>query len=212
MTEHSVHAGDRLAASALVERLFNSEEARADPYPLYRALREADPVHVTDNGRVFLTRYDDCAAMLRNPGLVAQRETWMDSASPGWRNHPAVVQNIESILFRDPPVHTRLRRLVNRSFTPRRVARMRDDIAQLVGASLDRFADEGADGSAVNAYEVLASSLPIAVVGTLIGIPRQDWAVLHEPVSAVMQVVEVGVGPDQLDRALTNSYRPHNAV
>ncbi|QMU78108.1 cytochrome P450 [Streptacidiphilus sp. PB12-B1b] len=201
MTEHSVHAGDRLAASALVERLFNSEEARADPYPLYRALREADPVHVTDNGRVFLTRYDDCAAMLRNPGLVAQSETWMDSASPGWRNHPAVVQNIESILFRDPPVHTRLRRLVNRSFTPRRVARMRDDIAQLVGASLDRFADEGADGSAVNAYEVLASSLPIAVVGTLIGIPRQDWAVLHEPVSAVMQVVEVGVGPDRLDRA-----------
>lgn len=201
MTEHSVHAVDRAAASALVDELFTSEDARADPYPLYKALREADPVHVTGNGRVFLTRYADCSALTRDPRLVVQSEHWMDKASPGWRDHPAVVQNIETILFSDPPVHTRLRRLVNRSFTPRRVATMRDDVTRLVGRALDRLADEAAGGSAVNAYTMLAETLPIAVVGTLIGIPEQDWKILHDPVSAVMQVVEVGVGPDKLERA-----------
>ncbi|MBM9509847.1 cytochrome P450 [Actinacidiphila acididurans] len=201
MTEHSVPAADSSAASDLVKQLFTSEEARADPYPLYRALRETAPVHRAEGGRVFLTRYADCAALTRNPALLAQSESWMDKASPGWRQHPAVVQNIETILFKDPPEHSRLRRLVNRSFTPRRVALMREDIGRLVDRALDRLADEAADGTAVNAYALLAETLPIAVVGTLIGIPEQDWKVLHDPVSEVMQVVEVGVGQDKLARA-----------
>jgi cytochrome P450 len=201
VTEQNTHAGDRPAASALVAEIFTSQEARADPYPVYRRLRELDPVHVTGTGRVFLTRYGDCAAMVRNPHLVTQSAQWMDRVSPGWREHPAVVQNIESVLFRDPPDHTRLRRLVNRSFTPRRVARMREDITALVARSLDRLADEGSGGSTVNAYEVLAETLPIAVVGTLIGIPPGDWKLLHDPVSAVMQVVEVGVGPEKTAHA-----------
>jgi cytochrome P450 len=158
-------------------------------------------VHRGEGGRVFLTRYADCAALTRNPALLAQSESWMDKASPGWREHPAVVQNIETILFKDPPEHSRLRRLVNRSFTPRRVALMREDIGRLVDRALDRLADEAADGTAVDAYALLAETLPIAVVGTLIGIPEQDWKVLHDPVSEVMQVVEVGVGQDKLARA-----------
>ncbi|QMU71462.1 cytochrome P450 [Streptacidiphilus sp. P02-A3a] len=189
-----------LAASVLAE-LFGSEAARADPYPYYQQLRQADPVHVADSGRLYLTRYADCAASLRDPRLLGQSPDWMDKASPGWREHPAVVQNIESVLFRDPPDHTRLRRLVNRSFTPRRVARMREDVVRLVHRSLDRLADAGGGGSTVDAYGLLAATLPIAVVGTLIGIPERDWAQLHDPASAVMQVVEVGVGEDALERA-----------
>jgi cytochrome P450 len=201
LTEHSAHAGDQPAASALVAELFTSDEARADPYPIYHRLRAADPVHVTETGRIILTRYEDCAAMVRNPQLGTQSAEWMDRVSPEWRDHPAVVQNIESVLFRNPPEHTRLRRLVNRSFTPRRVARMREDAARLVDRSLDRLADEASGGSSVNAYELLAETLPIAVVGTLIGIPEEDWKLLHDPVSAVMQVVEVGVGPEKTERA-----------
>ncbi len=192
---------DRELAASLLAELFGSEEARADPYPYYRRLREADPVHVADSGRLYLTRYADCAAALRDSRLLGQSPEWMDTASPGWREHPALVQNIESVLFRDPPEHTRLRRLVNRSFTPRRVARMREDVIRLVGRSLDRLADAGSDGSTVDAYELLAATLPIAVVGTLIGIPERDWPELHDPASAVMQVVEVGVGADALERA-----------
>ena len=218
MTEHSgtplqeaeevqLPGRDQALAASVLAELFGSEEARADPYPYYSRLREADPVHVADGGRLYLTRYADCAASLRDSRLLGQSPDWMDKASPGWRDHPAVVQNIESVLFRDPPDHTRLRRLVNRSFTPRRVARMREDVVRLVDRSLDRLADEGGGGSTVNAYELLAATLPIAVVGTLIGIPERDWADLHDPASAVMQVVEVGVGADALERADVGAVR-----
>ena len=202
VSEMTVPDADRnAAASALLAELFTSEEARADPYPLYARLRELDPVHVAENGRVFLSRYADCAAALRNTHLMAQSPEWMDKVSPDWREHPAVVQNIESILFRDPPDHTRLRRVVNRSFTPRRVEMIRGEIGRLVEATLDRIADAGSDGGTVEAYALLAEALPIAVVGTMIGIPQQDWKLLHDPASAVMQVVEVSVKSEKIDRA-----------
>jgi cytochrome P450 len=207
MTEHGTDSDDRQAAAAVVAELFGSEEARADPYPLYRRLRQLDPVHLADSGRLYLTRYADCAASMRNSKLLAQSPSWMDLVSPGWREHPAVVQNIESLLFRDPPDHSRLRRLVNKSFTPRRVARMREDISRLTGAALDRLADAGSDGGAVELYDLLATTLPIAVVGTLIGIPEADWPMLHDPLSAVMQVVEVGVGSGKLAEADESTLR-----
>lgn len=202
VAEMTVPEADRhAAASALLAELFTSDDARADPYPLYARLRELDPVHVSENGRVFLSRYADCAAAIRNTDLMAQSPDWMDKVSPGWREHPAVVQNIESILFRDPPDHTRLRRVVNRSFTPRRVEMIRGEIARLVEATLDLIADAGSDGGAVEAYALLAEALPIAVVGTMIGIPRQDWKLLHDPATAVMQVVEVSVKDEKIARA-----------
>ena len=202
LAEMTVHDADRrAAAAALIAELFTSDDARADPYPLYARLRELDPIHVAANGRVFLTRYADCMAAVRNPNLLAQSPEWMDKVSPGWRDHPAVVQNIESILFRDPPDHTRLRRVVNRSFTPRRVEMIRAEIARLVEATLDRIADAGSDGSAVEAYTLLAGALPIAVVGTMIGIPQPDWKLLHDPATAVMQVVEVSVKDEKISRA-----------
>ncbi|MFE9427379.1 cytochrome P450 [Kitasatospora sp. NPDC006697] len=216
MTEHptvtALHPADRdrVAAAALVAELFTSAEVRGDPYPLYRRLRELDPVHVTDAGRLYLTRYADCNAVLRHPDLVVQSPEWMDRASPDWRQSPGLVQNIESVLFRDPPVHTRLRRLVNKSFSARRVAKMREDVGRLVERALDRLAEEGSDGSPVNLYSMLAHTLPIAVVGTLIGIPEADWDLLHDPVSSVMQVVEVGVSPAVLAQA-DDSARMLNA-
>ena len=201
MTQHDTATGDQQAADALLTELFASAEARDDPYPLYHRVRELDPVHVTATGRVYLTRYADCAAAIRNPALGAQNEEWMDKVSPDWRSHPSVVQNIESVLFRNPPEHTRLRKLVNKSFTARRVAQLREDVSGLVERALDRLADAASDGGVVDAYDMLARSLPTAVVGTLIGIPEQDWDMLHDPTSAVMQVVEVGVGPNKLVHA-----------
>jgi cytochrome P450 len=206
-TPGSAGVGRPATAAALINHLFTTPEAATDPYPVYRALRETAPVHLTAGGRLYLTRFEDCSAAIRNPGLVTQSVTWMDSAVPGWRDHPAVVQNIESVLFSDPPVHTRLRRLINRSFTARRVARMREDVTRLVGGALDRLADEGSDGGTIDAYAVLADSLPLAVIGTLLGIPPEDWSVLHDPMTAMMEVVEVGVGAEQLAQGDAGALR-----
>jgi cytochrome P450 len=200
MTENHP-GGDWQTADDLLKRLLTQADARDDPYPLYATVRDLDPVHTTDTGRVYLTRYTDCSAALRNPALGVQNEAWMDGVSPGWRTHPSVVQNIESVLFKNPPEHTRLRKLVNKSFTARRVTALRESISALVDRALDRLADATSDGGAADAYDLLARTLPTAVVGTLIGIPEKDWDTLHNPTSDVMQVVEVGVGPDTLVNA-----------
>lgn len=198
MTENHSPGSDWQAADDLLTELFASAEARDDPYPLYARVRDLDPVHTTSTGRVYLTRYADCAAAIRDSSLGVQNESWMDKVSPDWRTHPSVVQNIESVLFHNPPQHTRLRKLVNKSFTARRVAAIRESVRGLVDGALDRLADAASDGGVVDAYDMLARTLPTAVVGTLIGIPEKDWDMLHEPTSSVMQVVEVGVGPRRL--------------
>ncbi|MDI5966985.1 cytochrome P450 [Streptomyces sp. SL13] len=198
MTENDSVDDNWQTADDLLTDLFARAEAREDPYPLYARVRDLDPVHVTSTGRVYLTRYADCAAAIRNPALGAQNQAWMDVVSPDWRTHPSVVQNIESVLFQNPPEHTRLRKLVNKSFTARRVTAMRENVSGLVERALDRLADAASDGGVVDAYDMLARTLPTAVVGTLIGIPEKDWDMLHDPTSSVMQVVEVGVGPNRL--------------
>jgi cytochrome P450 len=201
MTEQHSPDSNWQAAEDLLKKLFTDAEARYDPYPLYAQVRDLDPVHTAKGGRVYLTRYADCQAAIRNTALGVQNEAWMDRVSPGWRGRPSVVQNIESVLFRNPPEHTRLRKLVNKSFTARRVAAIRDSVSVLVERAMDRLEDAAGDGGVADAYALLARTLPTAVVGTLIGIPEQDWDLLHDPTSDVMQVVEVGVGPGQLDDA-----------
>ena len=96
-------------------------EFHADPYPFYRRLREADPVHLSSLGLWVLTRYDDCVTCLRDPRfgrdgfelLLAQFGEGSGKPLP------------RSMLFRDPPDHTRLRSLVNRAFTPRVIEGLR---------------------------------------------------------------------------------------
>ena len=107
-------------------------EFRADPYPFYAALREADPVHRVDDWSVVLTRYDDVYRVLRDPGY--SRDIEASSARPidddpitarrrQRRGTDEEASAAKSILNLDPPDHTRLRRLVTQAFTPRAIDR-----------------------------------------------------------------------------------------
>ncbi len=176
-------------------------EGVADPYPVYSRLRALSPVYRSGPGLVFLSGYDDCAAVIRSPDYRSQSPEWADRALPGWRDRPGKVATFETMLFRDPPDHTRLRRLVSAAFTPRRVDGMRGDVAALCRRAMDAIADAGADGAAVNLTEILASSLPISVIGALVGVPGADWAALQRSMSALMRVVELSVSTHDLDEA-----------
>ncbi|MGF1426890.1 cytochrome P450 [Kitasatospora sp. LaBMicrA B282] len=174
---------------------------RADPYPVYRRLHALAPVHDTGRGQVFLTGHQDCLQLLRDPGYRAQGPDWMDRVSPGWRERPGKVATIEAMLFRDPPDHTRLRRLVSGAFTARRLAALRPEVAQLADLALDRIADAGCDGGTVDLQELLADSLPIAVIGALVGVPESDRTLLQQAMTAMMQVVELTVDEAALTAA-----------
>jgi cytochrome P450 len=173
----------------------------ADPYPVYEQMRALGSLLRTPDGIVFALSYDHCATVTRETAFGAQSPQWCDVAMPRWRERPSKVATFEAMLFRDPPDHTRLRRLVGAAFTPRQAERMRADIVRFVRQALDALADAGSDGSPVDLQATLAARLPIAVIGSLVGVPRSDWAGLRPAMSTLLKVVEIGVTKQDLDEA-----------
>ncbi|WP_435058483.1 cytochrome P450 family protein [Streptomyces sp. bgisy060] len=141
------------------------------PYDVYRDLRTASPVHRitgTDGQPAWLvTRYDDVRAALADPRLSLDKAHAREGNYRGLALPPALDANL---LNMDPPDHTRLRRLVGRAFTPRRVEQLRTPIR----ATADRLLDAlGAQGTTdlIGAY---AAPLPITVICELLGIPESS--------------------------------------
>lgn len=147
-----------------------SPALRADPYPVLRAIREQDPVHWMETARGWLiTRYDDVSGLLRDPRISADRTPMSVDAS--WRRGSEIQRWLESsLLGLDPPEHTRLRKLVNRAFTPRVVEPMRDRIAAITDELLDARAADGR----MDVIADLAEPLPVRVIADLLGVPRED--------------------------------------
>jgi cytochrome P450 len=195
-------AGERAndEVNTLLESLL-TPEVGADPYPTFERMRALGGPHRTPDGIVFALSYDDCAAVTRETVFRAQSPQWCDVVMPSWRQRPSKVATFEAMLFRDPPDHTRLRRLVGAAFTPRQAERMRAGIARLARQALDALADAGSDGSPVDLQATLAARLPIAVIGSLVGVPQSDWAGLRPAMSTLLKVVEFGVTKQDLDQA-----------
>lgn len=151
-----------------------SPEAVADPYPLLAELREHDPVHWSERYRSwFVTRYADVDAALRDPRfssdrIAPYRRARLDGpdTDPSVRAAFGVLE--DWMVFKDPPDHTRLRRLLSRAFTPRAVERIRPRVAQTAAELLDELGPE-ADLIGEYAYPLTSS-----VVAELLGVPRAD--------------------------------------
>jgi cytochrome P450 len=170
-----------------VERLLReltSPAGRADPYPVYAALRGVAPVYL-GTSTAYLTRYDDCQEVIRNPALGAQSPVWMDRVRPGWRDHPGLRVTHESFVFRDPPDHTRLRRHVSGHFSQSKVRQYLADVAEVTAETLDTIDDAGADGGDVDLHEILATTLPIRVISKVMGVPEADHPTLRVPLEGL---------------------------
>src|SRR5438309_7507749 len=140
-------------------------EVHADPYPMYRAMRQSDPVHWSpDLGVWFLSRYDDVMALLRDQRFSADRSRSSLYVAP-----PRAVDR--SLLTLDPPDHTRLRGLVSKAFTPRVVEVLRPRIEVIV----DRLLDAAAARGEMEAITEFAYPLPVTVIAEMLGVPSEDW-------------------------------------
>ena len=136
------------------------------PYPVYSALRRHDPVHWDEEHQVWvLTRYADVAAALVNPRLVrGAEEITIETDDPLRR----VLSRM--MLFSEPPRHTRLRSLVNRAFTPRRIDGMRPRIQTIVDQLLERIRGR----RDIDLIADLAYPLPVIVISEMLSLPRGD--------------------------------------
>jgi len=147
---------------------------RADPYPLYAALHEIGDVIDIGPGGVMVVGYDAINLVLRDPGFRVSDASSFDRDFPAWRQNPAFVQGADWILNLNPPRHSRIRSLMARAFTARRIAGLEPAIARMADDLLDAMADRGADGGVVEFMHDFAYLLPITVICELIGIPEED--------------------------------------
>jgi cytochrome P450 len=147
---------------------------RADPYPRYAALHELGEAIRLGPGAVVVVGYEAISAVLRDPGFRASDDTVLDQAFPGWRSHPVYVQGADWLLNINGARHARIRSLIARAFTARRVAGLKPAIAAMADELLDAMAEQGADGSAVDFMHDFAFLLPVTVICELLGIPETD--------------------------------------
>jgi cytochrome P450 len=171
-----------------------------DPGPLFDEIRETAPVHFTADGYWVVSRHEDCLALLRNKDASADgmntdptkrpdalRRARRDDAYEAIR---AGAPDTRPFLFRDPPDHTRLRGLVQKAFTPRRVAELTPFIEQRARLIINAHVDSG-PFDAVNA---LAWSLPVSVICEMLDIPDSD----HDTFKTQSALLARGLDPEFL--------------
>jgi pimeloyl-[acyl-carrier protein] synthase len=169
----------------------------ADPYPFYARLRTEDPVHQSPMGLWVLTRYDDVARVLRDPRFG--RKGFDELVNARFGTEPDQPGLATSMLFRDPPDHTRLRTLVSKAFTPRVIEGLRPHIQQIVDGLLDRVRDR----RAMDLIADLAFPLPVIVISEMLGVPAADrdrfrqWS---QDVARSLDAIALPVGPEVIER------------
>jgi cytochrome P450 len=190
-------AAEHAANEAFAEILF-SPEGRLDPHARYRRLREAVPIHRSTMGIWVLTRYDDVNESLRSKRVGKDVYTFMAGRFSGdWEQHAALRKLASTMLWANPPEHTRLRRIVNRAFTLKHVMEHRAFIERRVDELIEPIAEAGG-GDICNDF---CFPLPLSVVAGLIGVPQEEAPLLREPIRNFQRTFELGMTASELRKA-----------
>ena len=167
-----------------------------DPYAQYRALRAEAPVHHSPIGPWTVTRYDDCSRLLRDPTLsVAEHNATVMPRTAVLE--AAGIERSErgsrAMLNIDPPDHTRIRRLAQQAFTPRRV----EALVPRVQALVDDMLDDAAPRGEMDVIADLAFPLPFSVISEMLGMPEHDRTELRAWSHTLVKSLEPIVVPDE---------------
>jgi len=150
-------------------------EVLANPYPLYRRLREEDPVHWDPYLHAWVaTRYADVVTVLHRFRAARTPPPDRLQALGMGELRPIAALMVRQMLFLDQPEHGRVRRLAAVAFTPRRVARLREHIREIA----ERLVDELAGAGQFDVMSRLAAPLPAIVTAEMLGVPTEDHELL----------------------------------
>lgn len=181
-----------LAASFDLEKL--TPEFYANPYPTYRALREHEPVKRLPNGSYFLTRYDDLVRVYKNTKVFSSDKK--KEFAPKYGDSLLYEHHTTSLVFNDPPAHTRVRRLIMGALSPRAIAEMEPNLIALVDRLLQTIAAKGD----VDLIDDFAAAIPIEVIGNLLDVPQEEREPLRDWSLAILGALEPVIGADAFAR------------
>ena len=162
-----------------------------DPYRYYAALREQQPVHPLEAGSFFLSRYDDVVAVYRDARASSDKKL---EFKPKFGDSPLYEHHTTSLVFNDPPLHTRVRALMMGALNQRAIARMEAGVARLVEGLLDGFSRE------VDFIGSFAARIPVEVIGNLLDIPGGERGPLRAWSIAILSGLEPKPSAEMLER------------
>ena len=177
----------------------NNPEFVYDPYPLLADLRESIPVFYDPAWKkVFFTRYDHIAALLRDRRLGRSILHILSRDELGWPPPNPLTRDFDRfqsnhMLDNEPPKHTRLRGLMLKAFTPARVEGLRPKVQHIV----DRLIDQVQDRGEMDLLKDFAEPIPVAVIGELLGVPEADRHLLRPWSARIVKLYELGYTDEQ---------------
>lgn len=164
----------------------------ANPYPVYDVLRSQSPVRLMPDGAYFLTRHADLVEVYRDAQAFSsdkkiEFEPKYAAASPLFAHHTT------SLVFNDPPLHTRVRSRIVGALTRRAITGMEASLITLVDSLLDDMQAKGGG----DVIEDFASAIPVEVIGNLLGVPHAERAPLRGWSLAILGALEPKLTPEQ---------------
>ena len=169
------------------------EDFYDDPYPYYAALRAHSPVHEMQGGSLFLSRYADAVALYREPAASSDKKV---EFRPKFGDSPLYEHHTTSLVFNDPPLHTRVRRLIMGAVNQRAIARMEGEVVRLVDSLLDAMQAK----REVDFIADFAAQIPVEVIGNLLDIPRAERGPLRAWSIAILSGLEPTLTPEMAER------------
>ncbi len=154
-----------------------------DPYRYYALLRTHDPVHELAPGQVLLTRYDDVTAVYRDPRASSDKKL---EFKPKFGDSSLYEHHTTSLVFSDPPLHTRVRRLIMGALNQRAIVRMEQGVNALVESLLQAMSSQ----REVDLVEAFAAQIPVEVIGNLLAVPREERGPLRAWSLAILSALE----------------------
>jgi len=168
-----------------------------DPYPYYRALREHEPVKQMPDGSWFLTRYSDILPVYRDPQAWSSDK--QKEFGPKFGATPLYEHHTTSLIFNDPPFHTRVRRMILGALSQRHIAAMEPGLVALIDSLLDTMARK----REVDLIGDFAAAIPIGVIGNLLGVPQAERGPLRDWSLAILGALEPVLTPERADAGNT---------
>jgi len=165
-----------------------------DPYPVYAQLRTHDPVHAIGDQQWLLTRYDDVSLLYRSAAASSDKQR--EFTPKFGAGTPLHEHHTTSLVFSDPPLHTRVRRLLMGALNQRAITRMEPGVVALVDGLLDALAGR----AHADLIEDFAAQIPVEVIGNLLDVPRDERSPLRGWSLAILSALEPAPAPEVLAR------------